>query len=412
MSHHETLLEKYAELAVRIGLNVQPEQRVFVRATRGEPDFVYRVARAAYRAGASQVHVLWEEDEIDLIRVQESSREGLDLVVDWYAHAFNQAAQRGDALLLLHSPDPEIYAGIDPARVAANRQSRLRGIAPMLGAQASNEMQWCVCRVPTLAWARRMYPDDPPALAEDKVWDVIFNVSRITGPDPVSAWQHHISDLSKRREFLTAKQYRSLHFTAPDTDLTIGLPAGHIWFGGDSTTPQGVHFVANVPTEEVFTLPHREQADGYVSMTRPLSVSGVMIDNFTLTFQNGHITNVTATNNVNVLEQLIASDEGAAHLGEIALVPASSPISKMNRIFYDALLDENAASHIAMGRAYRFTLDGGPQMSKQDFVAAGGNDSIIHEDTMIGSAEMNVDGVTADATTEPVMRHGEWVISL
>lgn len=412
MSETNALLEKYAELAVRVGLNVQPGQRVFVRATRSEPDLVYRVARVAYRAGASVVHVLWEEDALDVIRVQESAPENLDLVIDWYAGAFNTAAERGDAILLLHSPDPEMYVGIEPDRVTANKHARLRGLAPMLEAQARNDFQWCVIRIPTAAWAHRMYPDIPPALGEQKIWDALFSISRVTEPDPVSAWQRHIAALTKRRDFLTAKQYRALHFTAPETDLTVGLPPGHIWFGGDSLTPQGISFVANVPTEEVFTAPHREQADGYVTMTRPLSVNGVMIDNFTLTFEGGHITNVTATNNVDVLEQLISSDEGASHLGEVALVPASNPIAAMHRIFYDALLDENAASHIAMGRAYRFNLNGGSKMSKSDFVAAGGNDSMIHEDTMIGSAEMNVDGITDDGSTEPVMRAGEWAIAV
>lgn len=410
MSDFNALLDRYAELAVRVGLNVQPGQRVFVRATRAEPELVFRVARAAYRAGAALVHVLWEEDALDVIRVRESVPENLDLVIDWYASAFNTAAERGDALLLLHSPDPEMYAGIDPERVAANRHSRLRGLALMLEAQARNQIQWSVLRVPTVAWAHRMYPDDPPALGEQKIWDAIFNVSRVTESDPVAAWQKHVAALTKRRDFLTAKQYSALHFQAPKTDLTIGLPAGHVWFGGDSVSPNGISFVANIPTEEVFTLPHRDRAEGYVTMTRPLSVSGVMINNFTLTFQDGRITNVTASNNVNVLEQLIATDEGASHLGEVALVPASNPIAAMNRVFYDALFDENAASHIAMGRAYRFTLEGGGVMPKADFIAAGGNDSIIHEDTMIGSAEMNVDGINANGTREPVMHAGEWAI--
>lgn len=405
-------LERYAGLMAQVGLNVQPEQRVFIRATRGEPEFVYAVARAAYRAGASLVHVLWEDDRVDLIRVQESPREALGLEIDWYSRAFNAAAQRGDALLLLHSPDPELYAGADPERVAANRMSRLGGLAPMLEAQRRNELQWSVCRVPTSAWARRVFPAEPAPRAEQALWNAIFSVCRVDEADPIAAWRGHLAELTKRRDYLTARGYHSLHLQAPQTDLVLGLPAGHMWMGGDSTSSKGVKFVGNVPTEEVFTLPHRERAEGYVTMTRPLSVSGVLIDNFTLTFERGRVTRVTASNSQDVLERLIASDEGASHPGEIALVPASNPIARMNMVFYDGLLDENAASHFAVGRAYRFTLEGSGEMSPEAFRAAGGNDSIIHEDMMMGSSEMNVDGMTEDGTREPVMRGGEWAFEL
>ncbi len=412
MSDFDARLDRYAELAVRVGLNVQPQQRVFIRATRGEPEFVYRVTRAAYRAGASLVHVLWEEDAIELLRVQHASRENLDLVVDWFAHAFNGAAERGDAILLLHSPDPELFAGIAPEQVAAHRRARLGALRPMLDAQGRNDFQWSVCHVPNAAWARRVFPDSAPASSVTELWDAIFSICRVDESDPIAAWQTHIAQLAKRCQALTAKQYRALHFSSAQTDLTLGLPRGHIWAGGASTSRKGIVFAANMPTEEVFTLPHREQAEGYVTTTRPLSVSGVLIQNFTLTFENGRITRVRASNAQNVLETLIATDKGAAHLGEVALVPASNPIARRNQIFYDALYDENAASHIALGAAYRFTLEDGAAMTAPDFCAAGGNESTIHEDAMIGSSEMNVDGVRADGTREAVMREGEWALEV
>ena len=406
----DNALEKYAELAVREGMNVQPGQRVFVRATRGEPDLAHRVARAAYRAGASLVDVLWEDDALDLIRVQEATRESLELWSDAYVRAFVGAAERNDAFLLIHSPDPELFANVDAARADAFRKARLNAIRAMLQSQSRNEFQWSVCRVPNAEWATRVYPDAENA--REKLWDAIFEMCRVNTSDPNAAWRTHTATLRKRSIALTAKQYDALHYKSPVTDFTLGLPRGHIWFGGSSTTPRGISFSANIPTEEVFTLPHRERADGYVTMTRPLSINGVLIQNFSLAFENGRITRVDASNGQDVLEKLIASDEGAARLGEVALVPASNPIARMNTIFYDGLFDENAASHIAIGRAYRFTLQGGTQMSDEKFRAAGGNDSIIHEDTMLGSGGMDIDGIRQDGTREPVMRAGEWAFEV
>lgn len=412
MPSFDSLLDRYAELIVRVGLNVQPQQRVFVRGTRGEPEFVYRVARTAYRAGASMVHVLWEDDALDLIRVQESPRENLELPIDWYLAAYNNAAERRDAILLLHTPDPELFSGIDPEKVATNRRTRLGGLKPMLEAQSRNEMQWTVCNVPTPIWADRVFLNAAPETRKQKLWDAIFSVTRADQSDPVTAWRHHIAELTKRREYMTAKQYRALHFKSPQSDFTIGLPPWHIWCGGDSTSSKGISFAANIPSEEIFTTPDRARADGHVKMTRPLSIGGVMINNLTLHFQEGRVTGMNASNGQDVLEKLIATDEGASHLGEIALVPASNPIGRMNLVFYDGLFDENAASHFALGRSYRFTLKRGAEMSKAEFLSAGGNDSMIHEDTMIGSEDMDVDGIRADGTREPVMRAGEWAFSI
>lgn len=408
----EARLDQYAELAVRVGMNVQRGQCVFVRGTRGSPEFVYRVMRAAYRAGAQFVHVLWEDDMPDLIRAQEAPPDALGFLSDWYGEAFNGAAERKDAVLLLHSPDPELYAGVSAERAAALRNARPVAIQPFLVGQARNEFQWSVLRVPNAAWAERVFPNAMPDEREAKLWDAIFEMCRVNETDPIGAWRLHIGQLEKRRAALTAKQYRALHYLAPQTDLTLGLPPGHIWFGGTSISSDGIEFAPNIPTEEVFTLPHREEAQGYVTMTRPLSVNGVLIKSFTLTFERGRIARVEASNGQDALEQLIASDEGAGRLGEVALVPASNPIARWDKVFYDGLYDENAASHIAMGRAYRFTLENGGKMTEAEFVAAGGNESMIHEDTMIGSSEMNVDGIFQDGTREPVMRAGEWAFDV
>jgi aminopeptidase len=227
----------------------------------------------------------------------------------------------------------------------------------------------------------------------------------------VDAWHEHLGMLEKRRAYMNAKQYSALHFKSPVTDLTLGLPRGHVWEGGKSKAPNGDIFVANIPTEEIFTLPHLMQASGHVTTTRPISIDGVLIDQFAFTFENGRIMRVDAKNNQGALEKLVATDDGSSHLGEVALVAASNPIGRTGMLFYDGLYDENAACHIAIGRAYRFTLSGGEKMSTEDFASAGGNDSAIHEDFMIGSSDMDVDGVFENGTREAVMRQGEFAFN-
>lgn len=404
----ETRLNAYAELIVKVGLNVQPGQRLLVRGTLEKPALVYAAARHAYRAGAELVQVLWEDDALDLIRVQESPLAALEHYPDAVAYGFNAGAARGDAFLLMYSPDPALFQNQDPERVRLFHQARPAALRPMLQAQSRNDFTWLAVRVPTAAWAARVFPNEPRASQQAKLWDAIFAICRADTGDVIGAWRAHLDALEKRRAYMNAKQYAALHFKSPVTDLTLGLPRGHVWFGGESVSKNGIPFVANIPTEEIFTLPHRAQANGHVTTTRPISVQGVLIDQFSFTFENGRITRVSAKNNQAALEKLVESDAGARALGEVALVAASNPIGRTGMLFYDGLYDENAASHIAVGRAYRFTLRGGESMSAQEFADAGGNDSSIHEDFMIGSADMDVDGIFEDGTREAVMRQGEF----
>jgi aminopeptidase len=241
-----------------------------------------------------------------------------------------------------------------------------------------------------------------------RLWEAIFRICRLDQPDPVAAWQRHAAELAARRDYLNAKRYTALKYTAPATNFTLGLPDHHLWHGGESQTPQGTTFIANVPTEEVYTMPHKERADGVVSSTKPLSYGGVLIEDFSLTYEQGRVVKVTAKKGEAVLQKLIETDEGSARLGEVALVPHSSPISQSGLLFYNTLFDENASNHIALGRAYRFCLEDGTHMTDEEFAAAGGNDSLTHVDFMIGSADMDVDGLTRDGVVEAVMRGGEW----
>ena len=269
-------------------------------------------------------------------------------------------------------------------------------------------MNWMVLGIPVDGWARKVFPDLPEDEQIPALWDALFKVCRVYEDDPIKAWQEHIADLEIRSSYLNNKAYKELHYTAPGTDLHIVLPEGHIWRSAGFKAQNGIPFTANIPTEEVFTLPDNRFTEGKVSSARPLAYSGNVIDNFSLTFKDGKVVDFSAEQGEEVLGNLLKSDEGASMIGEVALVPNSSPISQSGLMFYNTLLDENASCHLALGRAYRFSLEGGENLSPEEFSSRGGNSSLIHVDFMIGSDEMDIDGVLPDGKTEPVMRKGEW----
>ncbi|HJX81760.1 MAG TPA: aminopeptidase, partial [Candidatus Udaeobacter sp.] len=259
------------------------------------------------------------------------------------------------------------------------------------------------------AWAAKVFPHlQQPEEAESKLWQAIFETTRATLPDPVAAWQEHIQNLKKRSSYMQAKNYSALHYQGPGTDFTLGLPRGHKWISAQSLAENGVVFTANMPTEEMFTLPDRHHAEGTVAATMPLSYAGTLIEDFSVTFENGRIVKVNARMNEAILQKLVDTDEGSTRLGEVALVPASSPIAQRGHLFYNTLFDENASCHIAIGRAYRFSLIGGEELTDEEFISAGGNVSLNHVDFMIGSDKIDIDGIQQDGTREPVMRAGEW----
>jgi aminopeptidase len=288
------------------------------------------------------------------------------------------------------------------------QSTHLKNYAPVNQLVTRNAINWCVVASSAPVWAAKIFPDLPAAEAEEKLWQAIFETTRATEPDPIAAWGTHIKNLRKRADYMQAKKYSALHYKSPTTDFTLGLPYGHKWVSARSMAENGVDFTANMPTEEIFTLPDRQRADGTVTATFPLSYGGSLIEDFTVTFENGRVVNVTAKKNEAILRKLVATDEGSTRLGEVALVPASSPIASRGHLFYNTLFDENASCHIAIGRAYRFTLTGGEELTDEEFNAAGGNTSMAHVDFMIGSPEMDIDGIREDGTREPVMRSGEW----
>ncbi|NQU31214.1 MAG: aminopeptidase, partial [Anaerolineae bacterium] len=278
--------------------------------------------------------------------------------------------------------------------------------------QGINAVQWTVICPPTPDWATKIFPDISEDAALSRLWEAVFKACRLNDPDPIVFWEGYLANLAKRREYLTSKKYTALKFKASGTDLWVGLPKGHLWAGGKGKSSQDIPFAPNLPTEEVFTLPHKDQTEGTVTATKPLNYYGSLVENFKLTFSEGKVVDFSAEKGEDVLKNILAMDENASFLGEVALIPHKSPISQSGLIFMNTLYDENASNHLALGSAYQFTLKGGETMSVDEFAQAGGNDSLIHIDFMFGSGDMDVDGVTADGKAEPVMRAGEWAFDV
>ncbi len=411
----EQKLNQYADLLLRIGLNFQPGQELAINATGSAETmtpFIRRVAESAYRAGARYVDVVWMDEQLQRIQLAEAVEESLAYVPAWRLQRGLALLEKDGAYLALYSPNPDLLAGQDTGRITALSRARAFANRPFAEAVQRGEISWLVGSVPGAAWAGRVFPDLPEAERIPALWEALFGVLRLDRPDPVAAWQAHLDQLQARCAWLSQRQLAALQFTGPGTDLTVGLPPAHRWLGGRADTRSGRPFTPNLPTEEVFTMPHREQVDGVVRSSRPLSLNGVLIEDFTLTFRGGCVVDVSAARGEAMLRQLIETDEGAGRLGEVALVPDSSPISRSGLLFYDTLFDENAACHLALGAAYRLCLPDGAQMSDDVFRAAGGNVSAVHHDFMIGSDRLDVTGIEADGARTPLLRQGEWAFDL
>lgn len=402
-------LGRYAELIVHVGLNLQAGQRLIIRAPLEAAPLVSHVAAAAYDRGARLVEALYSDPQLALTRFAHAPADSFAEVSQWPVAAGLEYAENGHAYLSIAGIDPDLFKDVDPARLAALRRAEGRAGAPLSRLISADAINWCVVGYATPAWAGRVFPDLGPEEATARLWSAIFAAVRLDADDPTAAWQAHSAALVARAAMLNERQYYALHFTGPGTDLTVGLPLNHRWIGGAAPTGIGISNVANVPTEEVFTAPHRGRVDGVVRATMPLSLSGQLVRDFSVTFAGGRVVDVSAATGEAQLRALIETDEGAARLGEVALVPAGSPIAQSGILYYNTLFDENAASHIALGRAYRNCIDGCEGLEDEDFAALGGNTSTTHVDFMIGSAAIDVDGIAGDGTAEPLMRAGEWV---
>jgi len=412
----DQMLRAYAELTVKIGLNLQPHQRLLIIGPIGNggcsleaAPLVRQITAAAYDAGAQLVETLWGDEALLAARLTRASRDSFDEFSAWLPTALVQHVEAGHAVLSIYANDPDQLKAFPPDVVSTLQQATARAVRPFREQISRNRTNWGVVAAAAATWAARVYPDLPPAEQVTALWHAIERLCRLDRPDPIAAWEAHLAELAARTDHLNAKQYTALRYTGPGTALTIGLPQGHVWVGGRSASAAGIRFAPNLPTEEVFTMPHKDRVDGTVRSTKPLSYGGTLIEGFSLTFTEGRVVNVTAEKGEDVLRQLVTMDAGAAQLGEVALVPHNSPVAQTGVLFYNTLFDENAASHVALGAAYKFTLRGGETMSDEVFEQAGGNRSATHVDFMIGSPELDVDGVLAGGTSEPVMRRGDWV---
>src|SRR5215468_2933324 len=416
MSDREERLQAYGELTVRVGLNLRPGQRLLIIGPLSSggvsleaAPLVRHIVTAAYRAGASFVETIWGDEAAQMARFRYAPRDSFSEFSSWLPRALVEHAEAGHAIVSVYANDPDQLKDEPPELVSAVQQAVSKAVRPFRELISRNQTNWTVVAAAGGGWAARVFPDLPPTEQVARLWEAIARLCRLDRPDPVAAWEQHLAALARRRDHLNTKRYSALKYSGPGTELTIGLPDGHIWVSGRSESRSGIPFAPNLPTEEVFTMPHKDRVEGVVQSSKPLSYGGTVIENFSLTFANGKTIKVTAARGQEVLQRLVDTDAGAGRLGELALVPHSSPVSQSGLLFYNTLFDENAASHVALGSAYKFTMTGGEAMSPEEFMRAGGNRSAVHVDFMIGSSELDVDGVRSDGSAEPLMRKGDWV---
>jgi aminopeptidase len=412
-SSHE--LAVYADLAVRVALNLQAGQRLLVLGPISyggvSPEaapLVRRVVESAYKAGARLVEVLWGDEAMQLLRLAYAPRDSFEEFSAWLPKALVEHVEAGHAILSISANDPDLLNDQPADLVSAMQRAASRAVMPFRERVSRNDPNWAVIAAPSTAWAAKVFPGLPADQRLAALWEAIARLCRLHAPDPVADWRAHIEALAARSDRLTGRRYAALRYSGPGTALTIGLPAGHVWVSARTKSRSGIPFTANIPTEEVFTMPHKDRVNGVVRSTRPMAYGGTLIEDFKLRFVDGQVVEAEAARGEAVLRQLIDTDRGAGRLGEVALVPASSPVSASGLLFYNTLFDENASSHVALGSAYRFTMEGGETMGDEAFERAGGNRSAVHVDFMIGSERLDIDGVLDDGSVEPLMRQGEW----
>lgn len=403
-------LKKYAELIISIGVNVQPGQDVLIYAAIDQQKLAHFVLDAAYQKGAAQVQIEWNDQYLTHELIRHSDPNKLSIIPTSTTIRAQEIADKHTARISIISEDPDAFGDLNQDDVASYSKALAYAKKPVMDATMNNDLSWVVVAAASPKWAHKVFPDLDTTKALDQLWRKIFEFNRITlDNDSIVAWQNHIKKLSTKASWLNQENFKELHFTSSQTDLTIGLAQDHVWEGADSFDKSGNYFTANLPTEEVFTAPDYRNINGFVKATKPLSYGGVLINDIELTFVDGQVTSATASSGEEVLQHLIQSDAGAKSLGEISLVPNPSPISASGIIFYNTLIDENASNHLALGAAYPFNINNGTQMSDEQRQNKGENLSIIHVDFMMGSADMDVAGVKYDGTILPIFKNGDWI---
>lgn len=401
-------LDKLAEVAIQVGLQLQRGQDLVMTAPVAAMPLVRLITKHAYKAGAGLVTTLYSDEDTTLSRYAYAPDESFDRASDWLFKGMAEAFAGGAARLAISGDNPMMLSAQDPAKVARANKANSIAYKPALEKISNFDINWNIVSYPNPSWAKLVFPNDPEEVAVEKLANAIFAASRVDVADPVAAWKEHNANLARRSAWLNGERFAALHFTGPGTDLTVGLADGHLWCGGASEAKNGVTCNPNIPTEEVFTTPHALRVEGHVSSTKPLSHQGTLIDNIQVRFEGGRIVEAKASRGEEVLNKVLDTDEGARRLGEVALVPHSSPISASGILFYNTLFDENASCHIALGQCYSGCFVDDTKLTPDQIRAQGGNSSLIHIDWMIGSGQVDIDGVRADGSRVPVMRKGEW----
>ncbi|HUY80715.1 MAG TPA: aminopeptidase [Acidobacteriaceae bacterium] len=405
----EEKLDRLADVAVNVGLGLASGQELVMTASLDTLPLVRRITAHAYKAGAKYVTTLLADEASALLRYQHAPDESFDYAPAWYFDGLAAAYRSGAARLAIAGGNPGLLSQQDPEKVGRANRAVSRAYRPALEYITRHDINWTIVAAATPAWAATVFPELPADQALAKLWDAIFAASRADLPDSVAAWKTHDANLHQRSKLLNDKRYSALHFKGPGTDLRVGMADDHLWLGGGTTAGNGRYCIPNMPTEEVFSTPHKDRVDGYVTSTKPLSHQGTMIEGIQVRFEGGRVVEVKASKGEEVLNRMIETDDGARRLGEVALVPHSSPIAHSGLLFNSTLFDENAACHIALGQAYSTCVKNGDKLSQEELAKLGANESLIHVDWMIGSGKMDVDGITASGTAEPLMRQGEWV---
>ncbi|MEY9126302.1 aminopeptidase [Bradyrhizobium yuanmingense] len=404
-------LDRLAEVAVKVGLGLRPGQDLLLTAPAMALPLVRRIAVHAYKAGAGLVTPILSDEEMTLARYRHGHDNSFDRAAGWLYEGMAKAFSDNTARLAIVGDNPMLLSGEDPSKVARASKTNSMAYQPALEKIVNFDTNWNIIAYPSASWAKLVFPNDPEDVAVGKLADAIFAASRVDREDAINNWASHNAVLRERTNWLNGQRFRALQYSGPGTDLTIGLADGHEWEGGASLSKNGISCNANIPTEEVFTTPHCRRVYGHVVSSKPLSYQGTLIDNIAVRFEDGKIVDAKASRGAEVLNKVLDTDEGARRLGEVALVPHSSPISQSGLLFYNTLFDENAASHIALGQCYSKCFVNGAQLTPQQIAAQGGNQSLIHIDWMIGSAETDIDGILADGSKVPVFRKGEWAKS-
>jgi aminopeptidase len=401
-------LDRLAEVAIKVGLGLKPGQDLLLTAPTVALPLVRKIAEHAYKAGAGLVTPIFSDEEVTLARYRFGQDDSFDRAAGWLYEGMSKAFSANTARLAIVADNPMLLSAEDPARVARASKANSMAYRPALEKIVDFDINWNIVSYPSPAWAKQVFPDDEEYIAVAKLADAIFAASRVDNDQPIAAWNKHNASLRERTEWLNGQRFHALRYSGPGTDLTIGLADGHEWQGGASTAKNGITCNANIPTEEVFTTPHARRVEGHVVSSKPLSYQGTLIDNIQVRFEEGRIVEAKASRGEEVLNKVLDTDEGSRRLGEVALVPHSSPISKSGLLFFNTLFDENAACHIALGQCYSKCFLDGANLTPEQIAAQGGNKSFIHIDWMIGSAETDIDGVHADGRRVPVFRKGEW----